>query len=702
MVILMKRPIYSKAVVRFVLIAIFAFFGTACSDEESNAPKNETRKTETVERARAVFLTEPSTAAAGDVLSATVQLTDHDGALIVAAGTPITMMVNRNQFAIGEGKVTETTDEEGIAHFEFSIEHAAQDYRLVAVSRHNGIQTWSSTSAAFDITAGVPSAETCTISGVDMVIGDDESALITIELRDVHGNSVAGITPDFHATGEENTYSACSETDEVGLSTCTMLSTNAGLKTLTLTEPVEVLGETIEFFAGEASAETSTISSSISVVNEGQEAQIIIELLDAFRNPIAGIIPSFTATGEGNTYNACTPTDHVGMASCTMGSTTGGVKALTVTEPIEVQGDTVEFIWDCDESGLPFGGGNGDPDDAFRLCTPEHLNAIGQTDGVLTKHFIVTRDIDMSGLEDFYMIGDEENPFKGHFDGNHKRITELLIRGEGEEAVGFFRMIDEAGSAHNVILENVDVKGGESVGGLAGFLSGEVRNSISTGRVEGVKRVGGLIGANMDGEIRTSHSTSRVVGAGSYLGGLVGFSFNGQIVSSYATGRVTGPGDYIGGLAGYNMFGRIAKSYATGSVQGENYVGGLVGGNGVTSTFGESELRASYATGNVVGDGEFVGGLVGENAGDIHDSYSTGSVEGAGEVGPLAGSNQGTVNQSYWDKDRSGFDTGSHHGTGLTTAEFEEEDIFIHAGWDFTDTWVMGTAPDDAERPIFR
>ncbi len=79
------------------------------------------------------------------------------------------------------------------------------------------------------------------------------------------------------------------------------------------------------------------------------------------------------------------------------------------------------------------------------------------------------------------------------------------------------------------------------------------------------------------------------------------------------------------------------------SVTGINYVGGLVGYNAGT-------LTNDYATGSLVGEGND-GGLVGNNVGTISDSYTTGSVTGGAlgiqSLGGLAGRNTGTISNSY-------------------------------------------------------
>jgi hypothetical protein len=109
---------------------------------------------------------------------------------------------------------------------------------------------------------------------------------------------------------------------------------------------------------------------------------------------------------------------------------------------------------------------------------------------------------------------------------------------------------------------------------------------------------------------------------------------------------VTG-GRWVGGLVGDNA-GIVNNSYSTGGVTGGWDVGGLAGCNSGT-------VNNSYSTGNITG-GYYVGGLVGSVTGQatvregiVSNCYSTGSVTGTTRVGGLIGSVLGdcTVSNSY-------------------------------------------------------
>ncbi|MDD5057532.1 MAG: GLUG motif-containing protein [Sideroxydans sp.] len=161
------------------------------------------------------------------------------------------------------------------------------------------------------------------------------------------------------------------------------------------------------------------------------------------------------------------------------------------------------------------------------------------------------------------------------------------------------------------------VSGVSTVGGLIGEndASGQISNNYSTCSVSGTATAGGLIGSNFSSTVNDSHSTGNVTG-GYRVGGLAGYS-SGTIARSYSTGNVTSDGsssDYgFGGLVGVNDFS-INNSYSTGnvtgSVTGSSSVGGLVGGNGGPG------ISNSYSTGSVTGTIS-VGGLVGQMYGGI-------------------------------------------------------------------------------------
>ncbi|WP_170138730.1 GLUG motif-containing protein [Edaphovirga cremea] len=204
-----------------------------------------------------------------------------------------------------------------------------------------------------------------------------------------------------------------------------------------------------------------------------------------------------------------------------------------------------------------------------------------------------------------------------------------------------------------------------TAGGLIGiFENGRIDNAYANVDVSAKGNVGGLVGLAV-GTITNSYATGNVVGTGSAsIGGLIGHGA-GMFSNVYSTGNVyaTGNGNdasySVGGLIGSvgvsSFFGPtvLSDSYATGKVSGQWIVGGLVGSAyGVLDhdPNGTLTISKSYATGDVTAtDHGIVGGLVGMlSYSDIRDSYATGNVTGESYVGGLVGHvEKSTISNSY-------------------------------------------------------
>ncbi|MGD8499790.1 MAG: GLUG motif-containing protein [Phycisphaerales bacterium] len=310
----------------------------------------------------------------------------------------------------------------------------------------------------------------------------------------------------------------------------------------------------------------------------------------------------------------------------------------------------------------------------------------------------------------------------GNVDGPNAHISNLGLidpnvdAGSGV-AVGSLAGWLRDGAITNCHAEDGSVSGRAYVGGLVGANSGAITDCHMTGNVTGSYRVGGLVGENgrlggrrntgivercfaiggvtggwavgglvgeNQGEVRDCQSSCLIDGEDE-VGGLVGFNW-GAVVSCYSNCIVDGR-DNVGGLVGQND-GSITASCSYASVRGREEVGGLVGRNSDSA-----ETVNCYANGNVVGQ-LYAGGLVGSNAtdvpragailsGTIRNCYSTTAVSAGEQVGGLVGRNgDGEVSASFWDVETSG-QTVSFGGTGKTTAEMQDANTFIDAGWDF-------------------
>jgi adhesin/invasin len=205
------------------------------------------------------------------------------------------------------------------------------------------------TGSIVNFTAGVAIAANSSITGSSPVVADGSAtSSVTVTLMDAANNPVTGIIPTFTATdtGTTNNYGVCSSTNASGIATCTLASTRAETKTLSLVTPVAKAGGTVVFTPGAAVAINSSISGTTPVVADGTATSTVtITLKDASNNPVPGQVPTFNATntGSGNTYGTCSSTDASGISTCTLASTKAESKVLSISTPVTKAGTTVVF-----------------------------------------------------------------------------------------------------------------------------------------------------------------------------------------------------------------------------------------------------------------------------------------------------------------------------------------------------------------------
>ena len=324
-----------------------------------------------------------------------------------------------------------------------------------------------------------------------------------------------------------------------------------------------------------------------------------------------------------------------------------------------------------------YSGGSGTSDDPYLIADKVDLKYLSEHSTEWSKHFKQTTDISFDGADfesggDFYNsgggfipIGNISTKFTGSYNGQGYAINALYINRSTTSYQAMFGYINNA-LVKDLVLTNVNVTGLASLAGLIGAAElGTIRNCMVTGKITGVGSnadfTGGLIGDNRDQSIIEYCYTNVQVAGKHTVGALAGRNLLGGtgaiIRNCYSMGSVTSSsGDYSGGLVGVNS-GTISNCYSLASVAGYTKVGGLVGFNWTSSA------KVEYC-------------------------YSTGAVSGSTILGGLIGTNEGTVTNSFWDKETSGR-TSSSGGTGKTTEEMKTQSTFTNAGWNFTTIWLM-------------
>ena len=219
-------------------------------------------------------------------------------------------------------------------------------------------------------------------------------------------------------------------------------------------------------------------------------------------------------------------------------------------------------------------------------------------------------------------IGNDDNMYRGTFDGNGKTISNLYINATSF-GTGFFG-IAIYGSLKNITFDNAKVKNTDKsyTGILAGDASSCMIENIKTSEncsVEGNRYVGGIVGS-ASGNIRNCsncENRARVNGV-AIIGGILGYfdSSDYSITSCANYGVVTGLENSIGGMVGYIRLGTIQNSANYGDVKGTSYVGSLVGSAGMCN------LNNVLGTGKVTATSGDPAGLL---VGSIYNSSSTAS-----------------------------------------------------------------------------
>ena len=222
-----------------------------------------------------------------------------------------------------------------------------------------------------------------------------------------------------------------------------------------------------------------------------------------------------------------------------------------------------------------------------------------------------------AGIGNWIPIGNENTPFKGTFDGNGKKISNLYVSYGGEKKAlfgyneGMIKNLTVNGSIANTThvggisvynygtienctntcnmnntnnykrmagictynygtIKNCKNIGNiiasktaaiEAFGGIVASNNGIVENCMNTGNIEGYNATSGIVGWN-SGKISRCFNKGNISGYGA-IGGIAGHNYNGgQIYNSYNTGIISGTySNWNAGIAGYNGYGGKAYIY---------------------------------------------------------------------------------------------------------------------------------------------
>lgn len=366
-------------------------------------------------------------------------------------------------------------------------------------------------------------------------------------------------------------------------------------------------------------------------------------------------------------------------------SVLSGCKQTAMTDPpssvaTEVASDSAHST----EAVVRFAGGAGTAEDPWQIATAEQLDLVRSD---LTAHYVLTKDIDLSGYENWMPLGafqplsdapeDAEVPhpdyaFSGTFDGAGHTISNLTVSGQAPMGVGLFGCASgtENGAAYigHFTLKDVNVSGSYLVGGAVGlqFKNCPVSDIHLTGNnhLTGLQGIGGIVGTGFD-LISDCNATAEITVLGDD-GACAGLIAGGTTMSAIQNceainGSLTAEGNAtwgIGGLCGAPWgAAEISNCKVSGTVltvSGENnrLVGGLVGFGGTYDATAPAEITGCTVENVTILVSETttsVGGLIGAGkemteGSDEMSSFAvrncsvSGSITGGGEfVGAVVG-----------------------------------------------------------------
>ena len=190
-------------------------------------------------------------------------------------------------------------------------------------------------------------------------------------------------------------------------------------------------------------------------------------------------------------------------------------------------------------------------------------------------------------------------------------------------------------------FSSADVVTSSSGGGIAGRTGNTtadrpITNCTNAGRIFGQQGVlGGILGSG-SGAVN-SINTGDMYGH-SYSGGIIGWQYVGTVSGCVNTGRIMMTNGTIGGIVG-NQLGQVYDSFNFGDVSGTQYVGGITGYYYGTQTQPQL-IKGSSNHGKITGTASEVGGIIGDakaSPAGVENCLNTGNVSGTTRIAGIVG-----------------------------------------------------------------
>ena len=259
-------------------------------------------------------------------------------------------------------------------------------------------------------------------------------------------------------------------------------------------------------------------------------------------------------------------------------------------------------------------------------------NEAGLQDDFTGKTVTLTADIDLEGIT---LPGSVDSRyFGGTFDGNGKKLIDLVIDGGSEGYGGLFYQIKSTGTVKNLTIESGSISG-RWMGSFAYRNDGIIANCVNKADLNGYSFVGGLVNSNYGSIVNCANygAITNTVRQGwsATMAGIASYVGNGALLlNCYNLGSLDSLGSdgcEMGGIA-YTNDGRIVNCYNGGAlISGAAASGDYYSPRGIAKTEGEG-IENSYfiQTGTInagmVAYGEVTNGAVATlTAAQLGDAY---------------------------------------------------------------------------------
>lgn len=302
--------------------------------------------------------------------------------------------------------------------------------------------------------------------------------------------------------------------------------------------------------------------------------------------------------------------------------------------------------WVGDLSFLDGSKGDGTEENPYKISTKAHLMGLSElaAKGMVILEdggtypgdytgawFQLTKNIDLGGMDwmpiGFYgseadMYRGNIQPFRGHFDGNGKTISNFRIYQPDWSEIGLFGALEDASVENLTVKPGYVLHAGKNVGILAGCADGsEIRDVTVNGTLNACGNVGGIAGYIENGTVIENCTADHMaLNSGTeqetFAGGICGSASESLIADctvntgNSTSARIQGKG-YVGGIAGYQNDTDIFNVHVMGTIGGS----GSQAIGGITGKYASGKLKvarfegtiASSGMGSLAREGTFIG-----------------------------------------------------------------------------------------------